>query len=163
MVDWYMTSDNYSVPAGSEGKADADDDDEAAAAAAAMIAQLLNVIRRMIKQDKSVVAVKSTVTGSKRILDMLLKKKSQPEAIDNANDQELKVGTAVAAALTTVALSREVAEADQVSTLKKQIEEKKASLLLAKAKEATREPEGGDAAIAKAADDADDDPPIGQK
>ena len=63
---------------------------------------------------------------------------------DNLDDQHLPVPAA----------SGEAAEADQVSTLKKQIEEKKASLLLAKAKEATREPEGDDAAIAKAPDDA---------
>ena len=60
LVDWYMTSDNYSVPNDKEGDADE------------MKSQLLTVIRRMVKRDKSMMAVKSTVKGYKRVEDMLL-------------------------------------------------------------------------------------------
>ena len=105
LVDWYMTSDNYNPGTGSgsggkstagegneEAAAESEADARAAAAAAELRPQLLNVLRRMIKRDKSIVAVKSTVKGSKRIEDMLLKKRSQAEAADN--DNELKVNTA---------------------------------------------------------------------
>ena len=213
LVDWYMASFNYNPgtgtgtgsggksTTGSEGKekaaADNDADARAAAAAAEMIPKLLSVIRRMIKRDKSIVAVKSTVKGSKRIEDMLLRIRSQAEAAAD-NDDELNVST-VAAAGTVVATAGTLiaspataaklaviadslvstskdnldeqhlpvpvvsgaveveaeAEADQVAKLRKQIEEKKASLLAkAKADADVRESEQGEAAAtAKAAED----------
>ena len=152
LVDWYMTSDHYNpvsggevaaATAGSDGKEVADGSNEAAVAE--MKSQLLNVLRRMIKRDKSIMAVKSTVKGSKRIEDMLLKKSSQPEANENKNG--LKVSQAAAAGVVD-----SEAEADQVVKLKKQIEEKKAALA---AKAATVETEGEDEDAVKptAADD----------
>ena len=142
LIDWYMTSDHYhpssggkTTTAGSDGKEDADGSNEAAAAAAAaeMKTQLLNVLRRMIKSDKSIMAVKSTVKGSKRIEDMLLKKRPQPEPNNNDNVTELKVGAAVVvvagAGEVSEAETETETEADQVAKLRKQIEEKKASLL----------------------------------
>ena len=142
LVDWYMASDNCNPgagtssggesTAGSEGKeeaaaaaaADSEADARAAAAAAEMKPQLLSVIRRMIKRDKSIVAVKSTVKGSKRIEDMLLRIRLQAEAADN--DNELKVSStavvvadaAVAAVKGTTVASPEPAEEAVISRSK---------------------------------------------
>jgi len=40
--------------------------------------QLVNVVRRMIKHDKSIVAVKSAVKGSKRVDDLMLRRAPPP-------------------------------------------------------------------------------------
>ena len=153
LIHWYMTSDNYNPPIGHEGKEDAGGNggEAAVAAAADTKSQLLTVIRRMIKRDKSIVAVKSTVKGSKRIEDMLLKLPARPDAADYT------VGATVAAVH-----SGDESDVDQVAKLRKQIEEKKAALL-AKANATARETEGNDMPIARAADDAADNPSIVRK
>ena len=154
LIHWYLTSSNYNPPIGREGKEDADGNGAEAAAVAAAAetkSQLLTVIRRMIKRDKSIVAVKSTVKGSKRIEDMLLKIPARPDTADN------KVGATVAAVH-----SGDESDVDQVAKLRKQIEEKKAALL-AKANAAARETDGNDMPIARATDDAAENPSIVRK
>ena len=161
LLDWYLTSDNYRVPASgggdSEGKEDADGP-AAAAAATEMKSQLMNVIRRMIKRDKSIVAVKSTVKGSKRIEDMLLRIPARPVATASNDNNELKVVDATASAASIIA--GQAVENDQVANLKKQIEEKKAALL---AKAATQVSDGDDVGKAKSDDHPTDDPSIVRK
>ena len=142
LLDWYLTSDNYRVPA----------------RAAEMKSQLMNVIRRMIKRDKSIVAVKSTVKGSKRIEDMLLRIPARPVATASNDNNELKVIDATASAASIIA--GQAVENDQVVNLRKQIEEKKAALL---AKAATQESEGDDVGKAKSDDHPTVDPSIVRK
>ena len=163
LLDWYLTSDNYHVPGGggSQGKEDVDGNEDAAAAAAAAVAemksQLMNVIRRMIKRDKSIVAVKTTVKGSKRIEDMLLKIPARPDAAgdhSNENNNELSVVGATEG-IASSAISGAAVDSDQVANLRKQIEEKKAALL---AKAAAQ---GGDDGNAKS--DYVDDPSLLRK
>ena len=71
LIDWYYI-DNYGPDGGSEGKQTTEEIEEETE----MKHQLVNVLRHMVKHDKSIVAVKSTVKGSKRIEDILLKKSS---------------------------------------------------------------------------------------
>ena len=75
LIDWYYR-DNYGsddggdTSTGSEGKMTTEEIEEETE----MKRQLVNVLRHMIKHDKSIMAIKSTVKGSKRIEDILLKK-----------------------------------------------------------------------------------------
>ena len=75
LIDGYYR-DNYGsdgsegTTTGTDGKPSAEEMEEEAD----MKRQLVNVLRHMIKHDKSIMAIKSTVKGSKRIEDILLKK-----------------------------------------------------------------------------------------
>ena len=98
--------------------------------------QLEHVLRRMIKHDKSVVDVKSTVKGSKRLEDKVLRTKSFANKLHAEHLAAKKADESAAAA--AIAAASESAEKERLLQVAEEEAKEQARLLAVKAEELER-------------------------